>query len=427
MDRFFRVNAWRLTLALLFVLTSAAINPALARQTGSGTPPATTQAEETTPESTVAATEAPAESPTAVPPTEVPVEPTIEPTAEPTDVPATEAPTEPPISIPTETAPASTPDALGIQALEEETSTVTLTVRSTRPSIARALPTGASWSLSFDSVVVENGVFPSQTLPQAIELVEALPYGVYELSIDAGPIFQPFTATYTVDEAAEGIDAALAPVTDSAVSITVTSSNPSIANTLPVNATWSVSSGGVPVDSDTFAADDLALPAAIPVTNRVPFGSYDVTVSAGPTFRPYSATFVVDNVTESFSIVLLPFTWTDVSFTASSSDPSVDNTLPSGATWSIRTPGGVVLAQGAYGPDNLDLPATIDVVPLIPFGTYQIAISAGPQFNDFSGTFVFNSTSELFNITLIPNDASFITQLIAQLIAILTAILAGQA
>ncbi|MEJ7901341.1 MAG: hypothetical protein WKF63_05805, partial [Thermomicrobiales bacterium] len=180
------------------------------------------------------------------------------------------------------------------------------------------------------------------------------------------------------------------------------------ANRLPVNATWSVSTGGGVVDSDTFAADDLALPASIPVTNRVPFGSYTVTISAGPTFLPFTTTLTVDNVTESFTLSLTPSTLSNVTLNVGSSDPSVAGTLPTGATWTIRTTGGGLVAQGTFTGDDLDLPASVDVIPRVAFGTYQITIDAQPRFADYTGTFVINSTSETFNITLIPNDADFL-------------------
>jgi hypothetical protein len=427
-DRLSRVTGLRLVLALLIVLMTATITPAVANEDGSGTPPDKAQAGETPPDGTGdTSTEVPTQVPTDVPATVAPTE--VPATVEPTEAPATAEPTAEATEVAADDSTPETEEPVSrIQSLDVPTSNVTLTVRSTNRSIANTLPADATWTVSVDGTPIATDTFAASdlSLPRAIAVDDAVPYGTYMVTISAGPIFQPFSQAYTVDSPSEGFDVPLDPVTDSAVTISVTSSNPSAANTLPVDATWSVSSGGNPVDADTFAADDLALPASIPVTARVPFGSYDVTISAGPTFRPFSTTLVVDNVSESFTIVLQPFTWTDVSFTVSSSDPSVDNTLPSGAVWSIRTVNDVQLAQGTFAADNLDMPATIDVVPLIPFGTYKISVGASPQFADFTGTFVFNSTTEMFNITLIPSDADFITQLIAQLIAILTAILAGQ-
>ena len=60
-------------------------------------------------------------------------------------------------------------------------------------------------------------------------------------------------------------------VETSNVTLTVRSTNPGVARTLPADATWSVSLDGSPIATDTFATEDLALPQAIPVDDPVPY------------------------------------------------------------------------------------------------------------------------------------------------------------
>ncbi|HVL24979.1 MAG TPA: hypothetical protein VM450_12905 [Thermomicrobiales bacterium] len=90
------------------------------------------------------------------------------------------------------------------------------------------------------------------------------------------------------------------------VTVNVSSANPAIADTLPAGATWTVSQNGVELFTNTFAAEHLQLPASIAVTNPVAYGTYDITVSAGPAFEAYAGTLIVDQPEEIVDIVLQP-------------------------------------------------------------------------------------------------------------------------
>lgn len=130
--------------------------------------------------------------------------------------------------------------------------------------------------------------------------------------------------TITIDATAQGYDVSTVPFTVPAegpvtvplqlqaasVTINIESADPAIADTLPADATWTVTSVQNPALSmrDTFAAEDLALPATITVNNPVPVGSYLVEVDAGPDFEPYVTTIEVtaDSAVQAFTITLVP-------------------------------------------------------------------------------------------------------------------------
>ncbi len=60
--------------------------------------------------------------------------------------------------------------------------------------------------------------------------------------------------------------------------------------------------------TDTFAADDLALPATISVNNPVPVGSYLVEIDAGPDFEPFFTIIEVtaESAEQAFTVTLTP-------------------------------------------------------------------------------------------------------------------------
>jgi hypothetical protein len=409
-DRLYRVGGLRLLIALLFVLMSASIGPALASEGGSATPPA------------IESTEIPTEEATESPVTETPTEPA---TAEPTEA-ATEEATEAPAVEPTDepASPESTDTSVNIMALPPETSSVVITVQSSDHTIANTLPADASWTVFLEGTEVASDTFAAEdlALPAAIQVDDPVPFGSYDVSVDAGPTFADFTGTLVVDQASESFNVTLVPITVASVSINVSSSNPSIANTLPADASWTVFSGGDEVDSDTFAPEHLALPANIVVSNDVPFGTYSVEVDAGPTFAPFVGTFDVDSTTETFNIVLLPVTVSTVSINLSSADPTVANTLPASANWSVSQ-NNVVVASDTFAADHRALPQSIAVENPVPFGTYSVTVSAGPRFLPYTATFTVNGTTEAFNISLVPADEDVFNELVELLIEILTQIL----
>jgi hypothetical protein len=412
-----------MVIALFIVLMTGGVNSVLAEDSANSSPTAT---EPTQVDGEDQGEPTPTEVPTELPvPTEVPTEEPV-----PTDVPSTDVTETPGDSTPEATvSPTGEPEAGAqqIQTLAEETSDVVITVRSSLPSVANTLPAGAAWMITAGGVTIDVGIFSSGelTLPYALQVTEPVPYGPITFNVNAGLNFLPFSIPLTVDEPAESFTATLTPVTESNVSVTVRSSNPGIASVLPASATWTVTKDGALVDSDTFASDDLALPTTIPVTARVPYGTYTVSVDGGPTFAPFSTTLVVDSPTRSFTIDLTPVTVSSVTINVSSADPTAGSTLPASATWSVSQ-GGVVLASDTFAAGHLALPQSIAVEGAVPFGTYQVTVNAGPRFMPFAASFTVNSTSEAFNITLIPNDDALIQEIIAVLIAVLTEILSGQ-
>jgi hypothetical protein len=121
------------------------------------------------------------------------------------------------------------------------------------------------------------------------------------------------------------------------VTLTVSSADPTIANTLPIDATWAVTSLRDPsiTFSGTFAEDSLSLPTSIELGMPLTYGDYRVAVEATPTFSSYEAVFTVesdpspDSVTViqeilTFSVVLQPV--------IPSPSPSPTPTLPPGST-----------------------------------------------------------------------------------------------
>lgn len=125
---------------------------------------------------------------------------------------------------------------------------------------------------------------------------------------------------------------------DADVTVNVSSADPAIANALPAGATWAVSQGGTALWTDTFAPEHLTLPVSIPVTNPIPYGTYEVTVSGGPTFAAYTASFVVDGETETFDIVLVPVPPTPTAPVETPSPTATSEATPSPTATSAVTP-----------------------------------------------------------------------------------------
>jgi len=286
---------------------------------------------------------------------------------------------------------------------ESEAGTVVITVDSNDRSIASQLPATASWTVSQDGVVLDSDTFAESdlALPATINVNDPVPYGHYDVTVDAGPTFVPYSGTFRVDEAEESFRIDLTPVKTSSVTVVVESSNEDIANSLPATATWTVSQGGEVLDSDTFAESDLALPSSIPVTSKLPYGTYDVVVDAGPTFAPYANSFVVNKATHTFTIELTAIaTQSVVTINLSSSDSEVANRMPAGSSWSVSN--GTLTLSGEFDQEHLKLPVTIPVESPLPVGEYSVTISAAPTFAAYSHTFTISEAVQTVDISLVP-------------------------
>jgi hypothetical protein len=133
--------------------------------------------------------------------------------------------------------------------------------------------------------------------------------GEYTITIDASAQgYDVSTVAFTVP--AEGEVVVPLQLQAASVTIVVESADPAIADTLPADATWTVTSVENPDLSmtDTFAADDLALPATISVNNPVAVGSYLVEIAAGPDFEPFFTIIEVtaERAEQAFTVTLIP-------------------------------------------------------------------------------------------------------------------------
>src|SRR5690606_36298624 len=133
-----------------------------------------------------------------------------------------------------------------------------------------------------------------------------VPFATYTIESDAGPTCQVYTAQVIINEPRETVNVVLS-LTSANVTIYLSSGNPAIASQIPADASWSVSRGSVEY-GDTFAAQhrNLSTTQVIPVASAVPYGTYQVSVDAGPTFLPYSRTVTLENPNEYIIIVLQP-------------------------------------------------------------------------------------------------------------------------
>ncbi len=290
---------------------------------------------------------------------------------------------------------------------------VTVEVSSADPSIANMLPADATWTVTTaDSTPVGGDTFAEadRQLPASIPVHDRVPFGEYTIAVDAGPLFQSYTANVTIDQQIETVSVVLDPVTESQVTVNVSSADPTIANTLPEDASWSVElADGTPVGGDTFAAEHRQLPAAIAVENPVPFGEYVITVSAGPSFQPYSATVTINSVTQAIDVVLDPATDAAVTVEVSSADPSIADTLPADATWTVTTADGTPVGGDTFATEHLQLPATIDVNDRVPFGDYTISVDAGPTFQPYTASVTVDEQVETISVVLEPVTVSTVS------------------
>lgn len=306
---------------------------------------------------------------------------------------------------------------------DPQLSTVSLYLTSADPSLANQLPADATWTVSIgDDSISDTFAAEHLQLPATIGVSNQMPYGHYSVTVNAGPVFEAYTTTFRIDEPNETFGITLEPVKTSAVTIVVDTADDSIAAELPADTTWTVTKDGVAIGSDTFAADDLDLPATIQVNAPMPYGDYVVTVDASPAFAVFTNTFTVDGATKAFNIELQPIpTHSSVTIELSSANVDIANAMPAGSTWSVSQ-GGIVLATDVFAADDLQLPAAIAVTNPVPFGDYTISIDASSTFADYEGTVTIDQAEESVEIELVP--MTLVDQIVETLIAILIEILA---
>jgi hypothetical protein len=180
------------------------------------------------------------------------------------------------------------------------------------------------------------------------------------------------------------------PLPPAEVTVNASSADPAVADTLPDDATWTVSQNGVDLFSDTFAAEHLQLPVSLPVSNPIAYGSYDITVSAGPTFAPFTQSFTVDQPTEVFEVVLTPVApaeTIDVIVTLMTVDggdlPTGTEVCLQGAEydvcWALDAVAGRMIAAAAPS-------GTTVTFPTVPIGTYELSVPANAPYLAYSET-----------------------------------------
>ncbi|HVL25826.1 MAG TPA: hypothetical protein VM450_17175 [Thermomicrobiales bacterium] len=217
----------------------------------------------------------------------------------------------------------------------------------------------------------------------------------YWLVLNAGPAFEPITefsfTTTDVTIQSFNVDLTAIPAPPAAASVTVyvSSADPAVADALPDGSTWTVSQGGVPLFSDTFAPEHLALPASISVTNPVPFGSYDVTIDAGPAFESYTGTFAIETAEAALDIVLTPVEEESPIVPRQMFQVMVPDGLkiPRGAAITLLGQGGTLNSSvstfGTFGWNNVwrgDWTLTIDLAGFPEFAAYsQVVTVTGEQ------------------------------------------------
>ena len=303
---------------------------------------------------------------------------------------------------------------------------VTITVSSADQTVASTLPADATWSVSVDGTPVAGDTFAGEhlALPATISVAEPVPYGEFQVSIAADPVFAPYSATFTVDEPEEAFAIQLmplAPAPDESdasdgvdvaeVTVEVVSGDPDAAGVLPEGASWRVALGdGTVVDSGVFAAEHLGLPATIPVAKPVPYGEYVVSVDASPAFAPFEQTYLVDQPEQVITLVLVPVVpeppagqepptqeappageeteVVDVVLAISAPDGGEAAALPEGTTWALTSvEDSAVTFTGEIAGDARALPAQVAVGTPVPVGEYVVTVDARPAFELFEDTF----------------------------------------
>lgn len=141
---------------------------------------------------------------------------------------------------------------------------------------------GGGMMQTFDQVVADFGTLP---------VVEVL-YVSHQ-----GTVSNPYVAFDYV-----------APVEASAVTIYLSSADPSVASQMSEDAYWTVSQNGEVLFSETFLPEDrdLSTEQVIPVNNPVQYGTYDVYIYGGPAFEEFSAQVTLGMPKEDVQFILQP-------------------------------------------------------------------------------------------------------------------------
>jgi hypothetical protein len=247
-------------------------------------------------------------------------------------------------------------------------------------------------------------------------------YGTYLLDTEALP-----AGDYIITEATTGVSTGALrltgnhyldflkyePLPEASVTVNISSADPAIANELPADATWTVTQNGVELFTDTFATEHLQLPASIAVTNPVAYGTYDVTVSAGPTFEAYTGSFTVDEPEEIVDIVLQPVRGeptpsptpvvgsVDVIVTVTTVD---GGEIPTGTEvclageaydecWALDATAGRLIAAATPS-------STTVMFADVPLGTYELSVPANAPYLAFAETIQVPASSP-YEVTIV--------------------------
>ena len=253
-----------------------------------------------------------------------------------------------------------------------EVGTVTVTVTS---NSLGAVPAGSIWSLfgtSDDGTIVDFGGEVAQEMPLPYEFVAStnVPYGTYTLQFNAGSGAILVTDQVTVEGANAAVTVELIPFIDSQLELNISSSDSAV-TTMPEGSTWTIShvTGGV-VTSGTFTGAELELPTTINLLSGLAYGDYLVSINATGTFAPYEQTHTVDELLESFNVVLDPYVPAAVPASLSVSLPN-DAAGDVGLTWALDDAASQDNVAG--GVDTYTLPTTLWTGELMP-GTYWVSI-----------------------------------------------------
>lgn len=301
--------------------------------------------------------------------------------------------------------------------------TVSLTVvDGASPALADPIvPAGTSWSIAGTAdddtpVDISGTIDAQQPLPYTFAAAEDVPFGTYTLILDAGENHEFYSTSIIIDTPGFAFDIPLVPITESQVTIDLSSSAPEIASTMPAGATWTVTlADGTPVDSDVFASDDLALPTSIAVENPAPYGDYVITIDAGPTFAPYTAEATIDTPIQTVGAELDPATTSSVTLTIVDREASAlvgaqafaaraAATVPAGSIWTISgtdDDGTPVDLSGTIDTEQ-PLPYTFEADEAVPFGSYVLTFDAGPDYEFYSTAIVIDAPGFTFDIPLVP-------------------------
>lgn len=293
-------------------------------------------------------------------------------------------------------------------------SEVTVHLSSSHPDLVTELPVDAQITVRLIGVGGPEQTFNvgGQALPGDV-LTLQLPYGSYVVQVLENSAFWLNFGSLDVIEPAQTVNLEL-PAKVGKVAISLESAvDLGVPLYLPGDATWEIQRNGVTIRSGVFAPDVLGnlvpLPAVIPFTDQLPFGEYNLVITADPTFAPLSFPFWVESYdTSVFEVELTP-TVGIVDITVDSSDAAIADELPVGSIWTLTRSdnGSEVIETGTFDDDHRQLPQTVTFSEPLLFGTYEFTIDAGSSFENKATTFtVETATVEILGIELTPKQMS---------------------